>query len=211
MPLYYPYILGNRKWLNLSRLSDSQLVWLYNETGERSYFSELFMRYLPLIYGTALKYVPDEEQAKAAVKRFYDSLFETFDKTDFYASLFRDWLYVRLTEFLEEYAKENRMDERRYFSSGIRNTLSEEAFLCASILEEGGQEASGMLSKAKDALTKAEYTCIDMFFIRRRSFRSISASTGYLAGAVKRHIESGLEKMAGLGLAETYLETESVR
>ncbi len=58
---------------------------------------------------------------------------------------------------------------------------------------------------ARPYLTKHEYTCLDQFFLRRRSFRGISSMTGLLAGSVKRYIETGLEKMAAMPELEPVL------
>ncbi|MCC8019104.1 MAG: hypothetical protein LIO85_04970 [Rikenellaceae bacterium] len=193
------------KWHILSHLGDNQLVWMYEETGVREYFSELFMRYLPLIYGMALKYVPDEEQAKDSVKRLFDVLLEEFDRSDLTNDVFRDWLYRHSHEFYVAYAKQNRLHERNYFATRMENGLSDRAFECAGILESGSDESQDLLETARPYLSKHEYTCLELFFIRRRSFRSISSATGYLAGSVKRYIETGLEKMAAMPELEPVL------
>ncbi|MCD8072678.1 MAG: hypothetical protein LUE10_05840 [Alistipes sp.] len=199
--------LGNKnsrgKLYTLSRMSDSQLVWLYNETGERKYYSELFMRYIPLLYGLCLKYIPSEEQAKAVIKRLFDHILEEFDKTEFYGDTFRDWLYVNSRRFIEDYARENRYQVRQFFSADMHNTLSSDAFEYSRILEKADRQAHLLFESTSGRLTKPEVTCIGMFFLKRKCFRSISATTGYLASAVKNYIESGLEKMAGSEIPES--------
>lgn len=171
----------------------------------REYFSELFMRYLPLIYGMALKYVPDEEQAKDSVKRLFDVLLEEFDRSDLTNDVFRDWLYRHSHDFYVAYARQNRLYERNYFANRIENSLSDRAFECARILEAASDESEDLLDLARPYLTKHEYTCLDQFFLRRRSFRGISSTTGLLAGSVKRYIETGLEKMAAMPELEPVL------
>lgn len=186
------------KWHVLSHLSDRQLVWMYEETGVREYFSELFMRYLPLIYGVSLKYIPDEQQAQDAVKRLFDNLLDEFDKSDLTNYEFRDWLYRHTHDYLVAYAKENRLYERNYFAAGMESRLSERAFECAKILEDGGHDAEDLMEIARPYLSRQENKCLEQFFLKRRSFRTISSSTGYLTGAVKKYIETGLEKMAAI-------------
>lgn len=72
--------------------TDEQLVHAYQQEGNQEHLAVLFLRYSDLVYGTALKYLKDADQAKDAVMNIYYELVQKLKTHD--VEHFKGWLYV---------------------------------------------------------------------------------------------------------------------
>ena len=57
---------------NIRKLSDEELLSLFQKNLETEYLGELYARYMHLVYGVCLKYFKDVERAKDAVIEVYE-------------------------------------------------------------------------------------------------------------------------------------------
>ena len=54
--------------------SDEELLQQYRESCRPGYLEELYERYMPLVYGVALKYLKNVEDARDMVMQIYEEL-----------------------------------------------------------------------------------------------------------------------------------------
>lgn len=80
------------KNINSSAATDQELVQLYKQDGDIRILSELYQRYMDLLYAVCLKYLKDPETAKDAVMAIFEELISKLLKHE--VSNFKGWLYV---------------------------------------------------------------------------------------------------------------------
>ena len=73
-------------------ISDEELLAHYRESHKSEQLAELYKRYIPLVYGVALKYFQYSEDAQDAVMDIFEELLTKVQVNDI--RLFRPWLYV---------------------------------------------------------------------------------------------------------------------
>lgn len=64
----------------------------YQSTGEKSVLGILFKRYMPLVYGTCMKYLKDREAAKDMAMQVFEKLMKELKEKE--VQNFKSWLYV---------------------------------------------------------------------------------------------------------------------
>lgn len=80
-----------RREKNKSALTDEELLQKYKASANAEYFSELFDRYIPLLYGVCLDYLRDEDRARDAVMQLFEDLLPKIFKYEI--GVFRTWVY----------------------------------------------------------------------------------------------------------------------
>ena len=61
---------------NLETYSDKELLEEYGVSRQKEFLVELYSRYLPLVYGVALKYLKNVPDAQDVVMQIWEELFE---------------------------------------------------------------------------------------------------------------------------------------
>ena len=75
----------------ISDYSEENLLRAFVESGDASFFGELYRRYIPLVYGLCLKYLSNKEGAQDAVMDIFEALVEKIPQYEI--NNFRTWLY----------------------------------------------------------------------------------------------------------------------
>jgi RNA polymerase sigma-70 factor (ECF subfamily) len=167
-------------------MPDETLVSRYCETGDKAFVAELFERYTHLVYGICLNYLQEPEQSKDAVMDIFESLF--LKLAQHHISNFRNWLYsVTRNQCLMIIRK-----------SGTVNRLKDKLKLKtagndADSLDEDDNLFihQGTIESAVEKLNTEQGTCIRLMYLEDKSYRDISAITGYSLGEVKSYIQNG--------------------
>lgn len=76
---------------SFSQRSDEHLLAGYKSSADMVALSELFQRYMDLIYGVCLKYLEDKELAKDAVLDIFEELVPKLQKHE--VANFKAWVY----------------------------------------------------------------------------------------------------------------------
>ncbi len=72
--------------------SDEELLVAFKQSGDMALLSELFDRYVELVFGVCMKYLKNEENSKDAVMQIYEQLAEKVPKHEI--QNFKSGLYV---------------------------------------------------------------------------------------------------------------------
>ena len=94
--------------------TDEELLLQFKNSGSLDSLGELYSRYMHLVYGVALKYFQDREEAKDAVMQIFEKLIS--DLPDHEVRTFKSWLYVLtknycLMQIRSRKSTEGRMDK----------------------------------------------------------------------------------------------------
>jgi hypothetical protein len=150
------------------RLTDGQLAELWAQSSRREYPVALVLRYLPLLYGVALKFAGSEEGAREEVLAFAGE----FDGGQGVYDAFR------------------RGRERARVLGGRRGEFVQR-------LAEGDEQAVAAFEQARAGLSKPQRECVEMLLRRGGTFETIAAGTGYLTDRIRHYVETAMETLAG--------------
>jgi RNA polymerase sigma factor (sigma-70 family) len=75
-----------------SSSSDADLLARYHQEQSIEVLAELYQRYMELVYGVCLKYLPDAEAARDAVMNIFEELVKKLHRHE--VDNFRGWLYT---------------------------------------------------------------------------------------------------------------------
>lgn len=176
-------------WKKKSHLSDEELIGSYHSTGDKAFVGELYIRYAHLMYGVCLKYYQDREQARDAVLQIFEKLFDSLQKHT--PENVKTWLMfvarnycisdLRKLKVKAEKHSQYEKDEEEPLSGG--EDADEEKIIREQRLQR--------LEEAISALGEEQRQCIELFYLKDKSYKEICDITGMNEKQVKSHIQNG--------------------
>lgn len=174
----------------LHLLADHELILKYRRESDPEVISELFTRYTHLVFGVCLKYLDDKDDAKDAVMEIFEGLME--DIPAYEILNFKSWLHsvtrnhclmkLRKNKFthLEPEEITKKSDEIFMESPG---DLHQDIDLEEYTLRE--------LETALGFLKEPQRVCIELVYLKEKSYVEVSEMTGYSMNEVKSHVQNG--------------------
>lgn len=173
---------------NISSLSDLELVALYQKSADKKIVGELFRRYTRFVFLVCMNYLEDEEKARDAAMQVFENLFVTLARHGI--RNFKSWLHVvTKNHCLMQLRQEKHQQivpeewEKVYpgnmESPSLMNPYNDE--------EESLQD----LEKAILMLSKEQRICIELFYLKKKSYLEIVEITGDSYQQVKSNIQNG--------------------
>ena len=152
---------------DLHKYSDAELLSFYRRTRKPDYLIGLYERYIPLVYGVALKYLKNVPDAQDAVMQIWEELFEKVLHHDI--QVFKAWLYSCVRNYCL-------MELRR--RSGNNFVGLDEKFMefCDDFNLEYSRETD---------------LCVRYFFMDELSYKEIGQTSGFTLKMVKSFIQNG--------------------
>jgi len=170
----------------ISNLPDKELLHRYTVLGQTDCFGELYNRYMPLLYGVALKYFGDAAQAEDAVIDLFESLFQKI--ADYEINVFRTWLYaVMKNHCLQALRKEKDINIMPLSPEIMESDEILHLFDDADADEQRYEALQGCMEKLPDV----QRVAVSEFFIQEKSYRDIADATGWALKSVKSYIQNG--------------------
>lgn len=170
-------------------LSDVELLELYRQTRNKEHVGVLYKRYSHLVFGLCMKYFADEDQAADAVTNIFTKLFDDLLKHK--VEYFKSWLYT--------YSKNHCLMQLRSAKSNLRKSLDYSADFKVSMenSEEEHHNANkreqeyALLEQALTGLSDEQRVCIELFYLKDKSYVQITEITGHDLNKVKSYIQNG--------------------
>lgn len=169
---------------------DSELLALYRRSGDVAHLGELYGRYMELIFAVCFKYLKDEEESKDAVMHIFEKI--TRDLLHQHVTNWKSWIHVVAKNYClmqlrsKKYHVEQSMvvlkddDEDMEFASDEHHNGINDKELTLQAME-----------KCIHQLPEEQKICIDLFYLKQRSYKEIVDITGYDASKVKSYIQNG--------------------
>ena len=153
-----------------SSLPDTELVGLYKQSADISILSELYQRYMELLYAVCLKYLKDPETAKDAVMAIFEELIVKLRIHD--VSYFRGWVYmVAKNHCLMQLRSQKQMP-----MEGIPDFMQLEDNLHPDGVFEKETHLN-QLTKCIDALSSDQKQTVQLFYLQEKSYKEIAELT----------------------------------
>ncbi len=171
------------------QLTDIELLALYRETRDKEHVGVLYKRYSHLVFGLCFKYFRDEDQAADAVANIFTKLFDDLQKHK--VEYFKSWLYT--------YSKNHCLMQLRSAKSSLRKSLDYSADF--KVLMENNEDSHlnankreqeyALLEKALTGLSEEQRICVELFYLKDKSYVRITEITGHDLNKVKSYIQNG--------------------
>jgi RNA polymerase sigma factor (sigma-70 family) len=167
--------------------SDNDLINKFLDTGDNSFVGLLYERYGHLVLGLCIKYLKNKDEAQDQVIQIFTGLISDLKKHKI--EFFKSWLYV--------YSKNSCLMELRKRQRELKKELElrDNAHLIMDFsnpehLKEKELQVT-MLEQALEGLNKEQRICIELFYLKNKSYNEIISLTGYNNNEVKSHIQNG--------------------
>jgi RNA polymerase sigma-70 factor (ECF subfamily) len=164
-------------------LPDEEYIRRYRKNRDVSLLADLYARYMPMVYGVALKYLKRQENAQDAVMQLFEQIAESLKTHD--VRVFKPWLYsctrnLCLTELRRRH---------RDLSISLDDSFVD---LCADLhLDDRKEEREETLRACIEALPGKQRTCVTAFFLENLSYKEVETRTGFTLKNVKSFIQNG--------------------
>ncbi len=171
--------------------TDAELVMKYRTSHDTKYVGELFTRYTTLVFGICMKYLKDEDSSKDAVMQIFENLISLLKRHQ--VENFKPWLHtLSRNHCLMELRKKGSLVELKEDFGGEtqQSDMELDAFFHLET-KEGKEKLLNGLEKAMTGLKEEQKLCIELFYLKDKSYTDIVEITGYDIKQVKSYIQNG--------------------
>lgn len=171
-------------------LEDAALLELYHKTACKEIVGVLFKRYTAFVFAVSMKYLKDESSSKDASMEVFTSLFDKLLQHKI--NHFKSWLYTVTKNHCLHIIRKDKLstsyswDDNKNPSDVMENS----AFLYPDKDELMNKRLNNLESAIK-TLNEGQRTCIELFYLKGKSYEEVSRETGYNLKKVKSYIQNG--------------------
>ncbi|MEL6864513.1 MAG: sigma-70 family RNA polymerase sigma factor [Bacteroidota bacterium] len=185
----------------LDELSDLELLEHYRKHKERRYMSELFGRYVHLVYGACLKYLHEKAASQDMTMVIFERLLDQPPGPE--VERFSTWLYVIIRNECVSSTRKQQTDRHRLenWKQSIDKSdylVSNEAANQLYQVEEPEGIPKDDVHKAINQLSKEQMQCIRLFFFDQKSYKEIATITQFSIKQVKSYLQNGKRNLRHL-------------
>lgn len=169
---------------NKSDYTDAELIAAYQKKHDASFVGELFQRYSHLVFGLCMKYLKNPERSKDEVSNIFEKLLVDLKKHEI--DSFKSWLYMVSRNHCLQILRQEKTH------SGKNEEAVELWDHADSVEQKEKKEAQEQqLHKAIQELKEEQRMCIELFYLKSKSYREIEELTGLSNKQVKSFIQNG--------------------
>ena len=171
-----------RSQKDIANLADEELAKQYRQTNNRQLVGVLYQRYTHLVYGLCLKYYKNKEESQDAVMQIFEQLLEKLSSHE--VKHFKSWLYMVSKNHCLMQLRKKRQPEKDI----------EEVYHLADMPDDQQIQREVELQQMEEAIDqlKPEHKkCIELFYLRQKSYKEVVELTGYPLKRVKSYIQNG--------------------
>jgi RNA polymerase sigma-70 factor (ECF subfamily) len=171
--------------------TDADLIDKYRNSNDLIYIGKLYTRYTTLVYGVAMKYLRDEDLAKDATMQVFEKLISLLKKHQ--VENFKAWLHTIVKNHcLMELRKKNQANTSSYDTLVENATIDMEKEEVSHLDDKIEKEKDlELLDQAMIGLKDDQKLCVELFYLKDKSYNEIANITGFDIKQVKSHIQNG--------------------
>ncbi|PKQ65141.1 hypothetical protein BZG02_04760 [Labilibaculum filiforme] len=173
---------------NLKNKDDQHLLLDYLADGNLETLGELFGRYMHLVYGVALKYLKDREQAKDVVTQIFERLIIEIPK--FEIKNFKSWLFVVTKNFCLMEIRKEKATKNRFEKYSVEQNMESAEFV-HPIDEDLNSSMQENLKHCIERLKKEQKDCVQLFYYQEQGYKEIAEELEIAEKKVKSYIQNG--------------------
>lgn len=175
----------------LLSLPDEQLIARYAQTHNKEIIGILYERYTHLLYTACYKYLGNDADAEDTVMLVFEKLFELLKKSEI--NNFKSWIYTITKNECLMHLRHKKSGDRLIEENlkKLNSQIMESAPIDHLLTGDDGEHRIRYLEKAINQLSEEQKQCIEMFYLKEKSYREVEQITGYSYNEVKSHIQNG--------------------
>ena len=170
-------------------LTDNELLEKYRQSGDKVFVGVLYKRYSHLVFGLCMKYFKDQDQAYDTSVNIFTKLFDDLKKHK--VEYFKSWLFT--------YSKNFCLMQLRSAQSNLKRAIEYEKDFKVFMenteethLQSNNREQEyALLEKALADLDEGQRICVELFYLKDKSYTQIVELTNYDLSKVKSYIQNG--------------------
>ena len=173
------------KNISASDAPDDEMVNRFKSTGDLKLLSDLYQRYMDLVYGVCLKYLKNEENAKDAVLTIYEELIVKLKK--YPVTHFKAWLY----QLAKNHCLMIIRSDKKFAKTQIDISLmqSEDPVHLNGVMEK--EENLNQMHWCLQQLVPEQKTTVELFYMQGKCYNEITVITGIEWNKVRSFIQNG--------------------
>lgn len=177
--------MGFIKNISSTSSTDAELVIMYQQQRQMEVLAQLYQRYMELVYGVCLKYLPDSETAKDAVMNIFEELVQKLHLHQ--VDNFKGWLYMVAKNHCLMQLRSRKNIKITELSATLVQT--EENLHLNGVMEKEAslQNMEGCL----ETLPAEQKQCVELFYLQGKSYNEIVEVTGFDWKQVRSFIQNG--------------------
>ncbi len=174
----------NTKYANYS---DLDLINNYLQKNDNFFVGILYERYGHLVLGLSIKYLKNKDEAQDAVIQIFTNLLSDLKKHK--VQYFKSWLYVYSKNFclMELRKRQSLLKKELELKENVHLVMD---FSNPEHLNEKEAQIA-VMEQAIEQLNKEQKTCIELFYLKNKSYVEIEELTGFTNNEVKSYIQNG--------------------
>lgn len=163
------------------KYDDDQLVSFYKNDKDSQAWEELYLRYMPLVYGVSLKILKDKEKSEDVSMYLFQLLPELLLK--YHIKEFRSWLFTLTKNHCYTLSKKEVSEKE----NALNFLLDDDILTEEEVLEKPLKPLNSCLNKLKNE----QKICVELFYYEQKSYQEIMEITGFSLKNIKSHIQNG--------------------
>jgi len=184
---------------------DDILLARYLKTGDLNILGELYRRYIPLVYGVCLKYLPGREDARDAVMDIFEKIIIELGRHR--VDRFRPWLYVLTKNWCLMYLRSSRNEDDQLKKMAKEQSLIMEIDMEVHPIDRDNGISGKLLDDCIERLKKEQKMCIQLFYYDNRSYREVATILNLDEKMVKSHLQNAKRNLK-ICIEENYVTEE---
>ena len=184
-------------------VSDEELLKRYKETSNKEVFADLFKKHATVVYGTCLFYLQDKDEAQDATMQLFEKLMIDINNREI--DNFKGWLSFVVRNHcisLIRKQKSQTKNVKLYYEFEYQDVNFE---IEDAINRVGDEQMLGQMKNCLPKLKEAQRICIELFYLKNKSYQDIANETGYTLNEIKSYIQNGKRNLKLL-IEEQYLQ-----
>lgn len=177
--------------IDIKTQSDENLVINYQNTKNNLVVGELFKRHSLMCYTVCIKYLKNDDAAHDATMNIFEKLFNDLQKHQI--NNFKSWLHtvcknhclILLRKPKVLISIDESEEENSHLFMQLSNVLNHDDN------KHEKEEKLQVLEQCIFELKDKQRECIELFFLKQKSYQEISKQTGYTENEVKSYIQNG--------------------
>lgn len=175
---------NQHQWKNAT---DEQLLEEYKNSLSMKPLGVLYNRYLPLIYGVALKYLKNKADAEDLCMDLFEALPKKIKGKDI--STFKPWIYRVTTNACLDVLRKLKNDEKHKKSLEIMQSNQSERYTIDDKLQLESNLVA--MEECMETLQNEQKRTIELFYLKKMSYQDVSEKMGISWAKTRSLIQNG--------------------
>lgn len=173
---------------SVDTLTDEELVTRYKQSGDKQLVGELYKRYTGFVFAVCLKHLHSRAQSEDAVMQVFEKLFSDLKKHS--VQNFKSWLYTVAKNHCLHIIRSRKKD---FVLPDDNSGVQIMEFATNMYHDSDGvlEQHLARLELEIPRLSEEQRICIELFYLKKKSYTEVASITGYTLGQVKSYIQNG--------------------